>query len=399
MTFRSPPFPKWASTGRRSPTSTWTRSFPCSDEHHQAPAVRARGHRRAWRYRPGRARAGWLRAAQQLPGRRVRRVQDQGAGRPVRPGHRDVHGAVRAGRGRGLRPDVHGRPAVGGARHRVRRQRRAAPAVPAADRCPVHRERPDYADPAHRGSPAAPARRAAALLARPVRPAGRRHRRGVAALLLHRQRPPPPCPAGRPPFWRGGTPPGRTSQWVHDQLELGQRVAVDGPYGTFVGDPATDTPVVCLAAGSGLAPILALTDAALRRGFPHQVTLLFSAATDADELDIGLLRWWEQRYRNFRFLITHTRGPADDRPTKRLPQLVPELFARLSGTSVFIAGSPHFVDGCAAAPRACVSVPAPTLVLGPPPPPPPRGFGRRGPPAAHRKLRGPAPARGRGLAL
>ena len=161
-----------------------------------------------------------------------------------------------------------------------------------------------------------------------------------------------PRPDGELTFLVSRMPSGTTSRWIHEQLELGQRVAVDGPYGTFVGDPATDTPVVCLAAGSGLAPILALTDAALRRGFPHQVTLLFSAATDADELDIGLLRWWEQRYRNFRFLISHTRGPADGRPAKRLPQLLPGVFPRLSGTSVFIAGSPQFVNDCAAAARA-----------------------------------------------
>ena len=161
-----------------------------------------------------------------------------------------------------------------------------------------------------------------------------------------------PRPDGELTFLISRMPSGTTSRWIHEQLELGQRVAVDGPYGTFVGDPATDTPVVCLAAGSGLAPILALTDAALRRGFPHQVTLLFSAATDADELDIGLLRWWEQRYRNFRFLISHTRGPADGRPAKRLPQLLPGVFPRLSCTSVFIAGSPQFVDDCAAAARA-----------------------------------------------
>jgi len=161
-----------------------------------------------------------------------------------------------------------------------------------------------------------------------------------------------PRPDGELTFLISRMPSGTTSQWIHDQLELGQRVTVDGPYGTFVGDPATQTPVVCLAAGSGLAPILALTDAALRRGFPHQVTLLFSAATEADELDIGLLRWWEQRYRNFRFVITHTRGPADGRPDKRIPQLLPGLFASLSGTSVFIAGSPHFVADCAVAARA-----------------------------------------------
>jgi CDP-4-dehydro-6-deoxyglucose reductase len=60
---------------------------------------------------------------------------------------------------------------------------------------------------------------------------------------------------------------GVTSNWIHDQLAIGESVKVSGAYGTFIGDPAVDTPVLCIAAGTGLAPILALAEAALRRGF------------------------------------------------------------------------------------------------------------------------------------
>ncbi len=158
-----------------------------------------------------------------------------------------------------------------------------------------------------------------------------------------------PRPDGELSLLVSRMPHGSTSRWVHEALMLGQRVLLDGPYGTFVGDPATETPVVCLAAGSGLAPILALTDAALRRGFPYPVTLVFSASTSADELNVGLMRWWEQTHRNFSFIITHTKGPAESMPTKRIPQLLPDLFSSLASTSVFVAGSPQFVDDCIAA--------------------------------------------------
>lgn len=67
---------------------------------------------------------------------------------------------------------------------------------------------------------------------------------------------------------------GCTSRWAHERLGVGDPVSVSGPYGTFIGDPSVDTPVLCLAAGSGLAPILSLTEAALRRGFRPPVTLL-----------------------------------------------------------------------------------------------------------------------------
>ncbi|MBU6260427.1 MAG: 2Fe-2S iron-sulfur cluster binding domain-containing protein [Burkholderiales bacterium] len=147
---------------------------------------------------------------------------------------------------------------------------------------------------------------------------------------------------------------GLTSAWAHDTLLPGTRVAVNGPYGTFIGDPSVDTPVLCMAAGSGLAPILALTEAALRRSYADPVTLLFSAAT-ADELyDRGLMAWWEARHRNFRYRPTLTRAtPADARALHgRIPALLPTLFSDLARHSVFVAGSPAFVDDCVAAAKS-----------------------------------------------
>jgi len=142
---------------------------------------------------------------------------------------------------------------------------------------------------------------------------------------------------------------GCTSRWAHERLGVGDRVALSGPYGTFIGDPSVDTPVLCLAAGSGLAPILSLTEAALRRGFRPPVTLLVSARSRAELYDEGLLAWWQARHPSFRYLATLTReaGPLHG----RIPALLPQLFPDLSGHSLFIAGSPDFVEDCAAIAR------------------------------------------------
>jgi CDP-4-dehydro-6-deoxyglucose reductase, E3 len=148
-------------------------------------------------------------------------------------------------------------------------------------------------------------------------------------------------------------PDGITSNWVHDRLAVGDRVTVAGPYGTFIGDPGTDTPVLCLAAGSGLAPVLALTDAALRRGFRHPVTLLYSARSAADVFDEGLMAWWTARHRRFDFRVTYTGDPPDGaRLTGRIPVVLDQVATDLSGHAVYIAGSPEFVDACIAAARA-----------------------------------------------
>jgi CDP-4-dehydro-6-deoxyglucose reductase, E3 len=78
---------------------------------------------------------------------------------------------------------------------------------------------------------------------------------------------------------------GTTSVWVHDHLRRGDEVTVTGPYGTFVADPASTAPCLYLAAGSGLAPIRALIEAALEAIPQRPLTLIFSARTEADVLD------------------------------------------------------------------------------------------------------------------
>jgi CDP-4-dehydro-6-deoxyglucose reductase len=155
-------------------------------------------------------------------------------------------------------------------------------------------------------------------------------------------------------------PEGVTSAWVHETLVPGARAQVNGPYGTFIGDPSVETPVLCMAAGSGLAPILSLAEAALRRSYSEPVTLLFSAATQADLYDAGLMAWWEARHRNFRYRPTLTREqPSDPKMLHgRIPAVLPGLFRDLSRHSLFIAGTPAFVDDCIAAARALGANPA-----------------------------------------
>ncbi len=139
---------------------------------------------------------------------------------------------------------------------------------------------------------------------------------------------------------------GHTSAWLHDTLATGDTIKISGAYGTFIGDPSVDTPVLCLAAGTGLAPITALAEAALRRGFRKPVTLIFSARTVADVYGQGLLAWWRTKHRNFDYKITLTRATATGYLQGRIQNVLPTLFPDLSRHTVFIAGSTDFVDAC-----------------------------------------------------
>jgi CDP-4-dehydro-6-deoxyglucose reductase len=139
---------------------------------------------------------------------------------------------------------------------------------------------------------------------------------------------------------------GVTSTWLHENVSIGATLPISGPYGAFIGDPKAETPVLCLAAGSGQAPILALADAALRRGYSAPVTLIFSARTADDVYAQGRLAYWTHMHRNFKSLLTLTREQRGGMLHGRIPEILPDLFPDLSAHSVFIAGSPAFSEAC-----------------------------------------------------
>jgi CDP-4-dehydro-6-deoxyglucose reductase len=160
-----------------------------------------------------------------------------------------------------------------------------------------------------------------------------------------------PDPSGRISVLVTEVPGGETSTWIHRGLQVGDCVLVSGAYGTFVADPTADAPVLCLAAGSGLAPIRALAQDAVRRDGAERFTVLFSARTLADVMDLDLFASWQQQYAGFRFGRTLT-GQDGEPPLGRLPVLLPALFGDLCGHEVFVAGAPGFVAHCAQAARA-----------------------------------------------
>jgi CDP-4-dehydro-6-deoxyglucose reductase len=140
---------------------------------------------------------------------------------------------------------------------------------------------------------------------------------------------------------------GLTSQWIHENLKIGEVVSVSGPYGTFIGDPQCELPVLCLASGSGLAPIMSLASAALLRGgFRYPATILFSAKTKSDLFELGFFKFLEVKFRNFKFVPTLTQEKDSSLKEGRIPELLPKLYPNLQYYSLYIAGSPDFVQEC-----------------------------------------------------
>jgi CDP-4-dehydro-6-deoxyglucose reductase len=156
-----------------------------------------------------------------------------------------------------------------------------------------------------------------------------------------------PNPDGEIILYITRNPEGTTSKWIHDELRIGEKIKINGPYGTFIGDPSAETPVLCLAQGSGLAPITSLAMAALLRGsFRYPATILFSAKTEDDIFEKGIFSFLESKFRNFRFKPTLTQKQNPEFLSGRIPSILPTLYPDLSKYSLYVAGNPTFVAEC-----------------------------------------------------
>lgn len=138
---------------------------------------------------------------------------------------------------------------------------------------------------------------------------------------------------------------GITSNYIHSELKVGDTISINGPYGTFIGDPKVELPVLCIANGSGLAPIMSLATAALMRGgFKYPAHIIFSARTEKDIFDIGHFKFLEKKFRNFKFIPTLTREKNKAYKQGRVTEILESLYPSLDYYSLYIAGSNQFVS-------------------------------------------------------
>jgi toluene methyl-monooxygenase electron transfer component len=76
-------------------------------------------------------------------------------------------------------------------------------------------------------------------------------------------------------------PGGEVSDWLTNGQVDGARIEVDGPHGVF-WLRESDAPILCIAGGSGMAPVKAILEQAAQDKSPRRSTYLFGARTQAD---------------------------------------------------------------------------------------------------------------------
>ncbi len=151
--------------------------------------------------------------------------------------------------------------------------------------------------------------------------------------------------SGQVSFFVREVPNGVFSTHIHRDPVVGEAVTVEGPLGDFWLRPDT-APLLLIAGGSGLAPMLALLQDAAEQGVARDVVLLFGARQERDLYALDEIESIGRRWRgSFRFVPVLSEA-APDAPWQGARGLVTEQLHTLAvpGCHAYLCGPPPMID-------------------------------------------------------
>lgn len=140
-------------------------------------------------------------------------------------------------------------------------------------------------------------------------------------------------------------PGGRVSGFVANTLKPGDSVRVSGPLGSAYLRTQHDGPMLCVAGGTGLAPILSILRGALLQGMRNPIHLYFGVRSPRDVYGLDALADIQRLHPAFQMHVVVTAG---GNPREHRCGLVTEAIAqdlgRLDGWRAYLCGSPPMVE-------------------------------------------------------
>jgi NAD(P)H-flavin reductase len=139
-------------------------------------------------------------------------------------------------------------------------------------------------------------------------------------------------------------PGGRFSEGVVAGLRPGDTLDVELPYGDFHLRPDSDKPVVCLATGTGFAPLKSIVEDLIKRGNKRPVHLYWGGRRQRDLYLADLPRKWAARAGWFKFIpVLSEPDPDWNGAVGLVHHAVLRDLTDLSGWEVYACGNPLMI--------------------------------------------------------
>ena len=143
-------------------------------------------------------------------------------------------------------------------------------------------------------------------------------------------------------------PGGRFSGLLEGGISVGQELVVKGPYGVFMLREKSNSEIVCIGGGSGMAPIWSLLNSMAERGIERKATYYYGARTRKDLFYLDRLQQLEERLPGFRFVPALSMATPEDEwdgETGLITEVLERnLEAGQTQMQAYLCGPPPMID-------------------------------------------------------
>ena len=153
------------------------------------------------------------------------------------------------------------------------------------------------------------------------------------------------CTDGNLEFHVRVVPDGRVSRYIAHVLRPGDTVKLTGPLGTSYLRQKHQGPILCVAGGTGLAPILAIIRGAIASGLRNPIRLYFGVGSPADAYGLDWIEVLKKAYTSLTVHVVYASGGNTHKQrTGLVTTAIESDLGRLDGWCAYVCGSPPMVE-------------------------------------------------------
>lgn len=143
-------------------------------------------------------------------------------------------------------------------------------------------------------------------------------------------------------------PGGQFSSLLDGGITVGQEMEAKGPYGVFMLREKTESDIICIGGGSGMAPLWSLLNSMAERGIQRKATFFYGARNRRDLFYLDQLQQLEERLPGFRFIPALSMATEED-AWEGETGLITEVLERhlaegQKHTQAYLCGPPPMID-------------------------------------------------------
>lgn len=160
----------------------------------------------------------------------------------------------------------------------------------------------------------------------------------------------PPSASGEVEFNIRIVPGGQATTYVHETLQVGDRLRISGPYGRFFVKKSAHVPVIFMAGGSGLSSPRSMILDLLEEGFDLPIALIYGQRTREELYYHDAFLALAEKHAHFRYIPALSDEP-ENSGWSGFRGFVHEAARQafdndFRGNKAYLCGPPRMIDAC-----------------------------------------------------